>query len=97
MISACLRPHEKVHLQTAGTRSHNYMILSYNLVSVGLCLLLYKKIESEDKRLAKTLKFKVIVDYQFWLKVVQKLSLIFRLLENQETCTQLEWAWQMLL
>ena len=30
------------------------MILSYNLVSVGLCLVLYRKIESEDKRLAKT-------------------------------------------
>ena len=36
------------------------MILSYNLVSVGLCLVLYQKIESEDKRLAKTLKFKVL-------------------------------------
>ena len=58
--SACLRPHEKVHLQTAGTRFHNYMILSYNLVSVGLCLVLYRKIESEDKQLAKTLKLKVL-------------------------------------
>ena len=43
------------------------MILSYNLVSVGLCLVLYRKIESEDKRLAKTLKFKVLKSGLFLL------------------------------
>ena len=74
------------------------MILSYNLVSVGLCLVLYRKIESEDKRLAKTLKFKVMNSGLFilvenWYKVMS----YSRLPEDQETCTQLEWAWQTLL
>ena len=74
------------------------MILSYNLVSVGLCLVLYRKIESEDKRLAKTLKFKVLNCRLFILvENCSKTKFYSRLPEDQETCTQLEWAWQTLL
>ena len=50
-VSACLRPHQELRIQTLGTRMHNYMATMYMFLSVGICASLYLKIESVEKKL----------------------------------------------
>ena len=50
-VSACLRPHQELRIQTLGTRMHNYMATMYMFMSVGICASLYLKIESVEKKL----------------------------------------------
>ena len=91
-VSACLRPHQELRIQTLGTRMHNYMATMYMFMSVGICASLYLKIESVEKKLYSILNNSIqkVMCYLFEEKKIDGFIWTFFFLENQ---TQLVYSW----
>ena len=91
-VSACLRPHQELRIQTLGTRMHNYMATMYMFLSVGICASLYLKIESVEKKLYSILNNSIqkVMCYLIEEKKIDGFIWTFFFLENQ---TQLVYSW----